>query len=127
MTKILATPLYHLLHDNVAFSWSPGCQHAFDKIKDMIISAPILGVPDLSQRNFIVNCDASQNSIGPVLSQMQNGQERPLFFWSNTFNKEQRNYCTTHKELLAMVEVVLRFHHYLAGAPVLVRTDHASL
>ena len=122
-----ATPLYRLLQADVPFIWSSKCQRAFDIIKQMITSAPVLGVPDLSQGNFIVDCDASQNSIGAVLSQIQNGQERPLYFWSKTLNKAQKNYCTTHKELLAMVEAILRFHHYLAGAPFLVRTDHASL
>ena len=123
----VATPLYRLLHQDIPFRWTTRCQEAFEELKKLITTAPILGVPDLSQGCFIVDCDASQNSIGAVLSQIQDNQERPLYFWSQTLNKAQRNYCTTHKELLAMVEAVLRFHQYLAGAPFLIRTDHASL
>lgn len=123
----VASPLYRLLHQDVSFVWARRCQEAFEKLKEMITTAPILGVPDLSQGSFIVDCDASQNSIGAVLSQIQHGSERPLHFWSQTLNKAQKNYCTTHKELLAMVESVLRFHQYLAGAPFIIRTDHSSL
>lgn len=123
----VAAPLYNLLHHDVKFQWTPECQEAFSKIKTILTTAPVLGVPDLSQGEFILDCDASQKGIGAVLSQSQNGMEKPLSFWSKTLNKAQKNYCTTHLELLSLVEGVLHFHQYLAGAPFIIRTDHASL
>ena len=42
-------------------------------------------------------------------------------------SQAQRNYCVTRKELLAAVEFVKQFHHYLYGQPFLLRTDHAAL
>ena len=39
----------------------------------------------------------------------------------------QRNYCTTRKELLAVVIFTGHFKHYLLGCDFTVRTDHSSL
>ena len=42
-------------------------------------------------------------------------------------DKAQRKYCTTRKELLAVVRFTRMYRHYLLGTPFLVRTDHNSL
>ncbi len=39
----------------------------------------------------------------------------------------QRRYCTTNKELLAVVMVIELFRYYLTGRHFTVVTDHASL
>ncbi|GBM61469.1 Retrovirus-related Pol polyprotein from transposon 297, partial [Araneus ventricosus] len=44
-----------------------------------------------------------------------------------SLGKPERNYCVTHKELLAIVKSIERFHHYLYGRKFLLRTNHASL
>ena len=62
------SPLYRLTRKNVKFEWSDECQIAFDKIKNMLISAPLLVFPD-PNKDFIIECDASQTSIGAALSQ----------------------------------------------------------
>ncbi|BHF58737.1 hypothetical protein SprV_0100169200 [Sparganum proliferum] len=46
---------------------------------------------------------------------------------SQTLTKPERNYSTTHKELLAVVTFVKKFHHYLAGKRFILRTDHQTL
>ena len=40
---------------------------------------------------------------------------------------EQRKYCVTRKELLAVVRFTRQYRHYLLGRKFLVRTDHNSL
>ena len=42
-------------------------------------------------------------------------------------NRTQRNYCTTRRELLAVISALQHFRHYLLGAKVILRTDHHSL
>ena len=76
---------------------------------------------------IIVDCDASGAALGIVVSQMQEGVERVLLFDSVTMDRAERNYCTTHRELLAIETAVKKFHHYFYGRKVLVRTDHSSL
>ena len=62
---------------------------------------------------FTVDADASNNALGSVLSQEQDGQERVIGYYSKCFNKAERRYCTTRKELLDVVCSIKHFHHYL--------------
>ena len=65
--------------------------------------------------------------MGAVLSQVQNGQERVIAFESVALTPEQKRYCTTRKELLAVIKFTRQFRHYLLGRPFIVRSDHSSL
>jgi len=42
-------------------------------------------------------------------------------------NAAQRGYCTTRRELLAVISALQHFRHYLLGNKVILRTDHHSL
>ncbi|GFR33004.1 retrovirus-related Pol polyprotein from transposon 412 [Trichonephila clavata] len=96
------------------------------KLKDAITSAPILAYPE-ARKQFILDIDASHESIGAVLSQETDGQERVITYFSKCLSRPERNYCLTRKELLAIVKAVEHFHPYLYGRRFLLRTDHASL
>ncbi len=50
-----------------------------------------------------------------------------LSLTSKTLNASQQRYCTTNKELLAVVTAVELFKYYLTGRHFMVATDHASL
>ena len=50
-----------------------------------------------------------------------------ITYGSRTYNKAEVNYCTTRKELLAVVYFVKQCKQYLLGRKFLVRTDHAAL
>ncbi|CAG2233136.1 unnamed protein product [Mytilus edulis] len=76
---------------------------------------------------FILDTDASLYGIGAVLSQVQNGEERVIAYGSKTLSRSQIKYCTTYRELLAVVVFVKQFKHYLYGRNFLLRTDHSSL
>nr|VZI30913.1 unnamed protein product [Spirometra erinaceieuropaei] len=89
-----------------------------------------VGFPNISESAppFILDTDASDVAIGAVLSEQQtDGLEHPLIFASQTLTRPERNYSTTHKELLAVVTFVKKFHHYLAGKRFILRTDHQAL
>lgn len=62
-----------------------------------------------------------------MLSQVQNGQEKVICYYSKCFSRAERGYCVTRKEWLAAVLAVKHFHHYLYGRKFTIRTDHASL
>lgn len=123
----VAAPLYNLLKNKVVFKWTPECETAFQKIKQALTSPPILGTPDITKGPFTLTCDASLTGLGAVLTQEQDGKDITLAYWSKALNTAQRNYCATHRELLALVESVKAFNHYLAGAPFIVKSDHAAL
>lgn len=96
-------------------------------LKSKLVSAPILGYPDVNGGTFILDTDASSDTIGAVLSQIQNGQERVIAYGSRTLSTTEKNYCVTRKEMLALVFFVKHFKHYLLGREFTLRTDHGSL
>jgi len=65
--------------------------------------------------------------VGAFHSQKVDGVERPIAFFSRVMNTTQRNYCTTRRELLAVICTLQHFRHYLRGNKVVLRTDHHSL
>ena len=98
-----------------SLAWTQERDKAFKTLKTAMLEAPILGYPSSKKENtFILDTDASKN-IGAVLSQKQNGEEKVLSYASKVLSKSERNYCTTRRELLAVVFLVQHFRHYLVG------------
>ena len=122
----IAKPLHELYEKNTKFLWTPECQKSFESLKDSLTSSPILGFP-IPSVQFILDTDASNQSVGAVLSQDQNGTERVVAYMSQAMNRHQKSYCVTRKELLAVVTALRKFHHYLYGQDVLLRTDNAAV
>ena len=75
----------------------------------------------------MLDTDASSHGLGAVLSQIQSRQEVVIAYYSRTLSRSEMNYCTTRKELLAVVQAVKHFHPYLYGRKFRIRSDHASL
>ena len=76
---------------------------------------------------YVFDTDASEQSIGAVLFQKQGGEKNVIAYASRTYSRAEQNYCTTRKELLAVVYFMKQFRQYLLGNGFLVRTDHAVL
>ena len=124
----IARPLHKLTENKVPFVWTNDCQVAFEKLKAALTSSEILAYPSSDLKNpFILDADASNDGLGGVLSQVQDGKERVISFYSKTFLKAERNYCVTRRELLAVVSSIKHFHHYLYGRSFKVRSDHGAL
>ena len=62
-----------------------------------------------------------------MLSQLQDGEEKPLAYYSQALSRQERQYCVTRRKLLAVVKAVRHFHPYLYGLHFTIRTDHAAL
>jgi hypothetical protein len=108
----IAKPLHQLtaVGERVAagerelITWQPEHELAFEKLKRMFVSTPVLAYPMMLGGQFVVDTDASGFAIGAVLSQKQeNGEERVISYASRSLTDEERNYCTTRRELLAVV------------------------
>ena len=122
----LAKPLTKLTEKNQDFIWGPDQEAAWQGLKGKLISAPVLAYPD-PKKPYILDTDASGVGIGAVLSQEQDGKERVIAYGSRTLTKEERRYCVTRRELLAIVHFVKQYRHYLYGRRFLIRTDHGAL
>jgi predicted aspartyl protease len=121
-----AKALHKITEKNQKFTWTEDCQKSFDALKQALISAPILAYPT-REDFFILDTDASNVGMGSVLSQVQDGQEKVISYYSKSFNKAERKYCVTRRELLAVVASIKNFHHYLYGRKFKVRSDHGAL
>ena len=76
---------------------------------------------------FILDTDASNNGIGAVLSQVQDGSEKVIAYASKKLDQYQMRYNVTRRELLAVIIFINQFKHYLLGRQFMLRTDQGSL
>ena len=122
----IAKPLYAVTGQHEEFKWDDNCQKAFDQLKELLTTAPVLGYPD-DHGMFILDCDASGTGIGCTLSQIQEDKEKVIAYSSKLLTKEEMNYCVTRRELLAIVHHISLYKCYLTGRHFKVRTDHGAL
>jgi hypothetical protein len=122
----ITKPLTHLLQKDVAHKFDESCLQAFRKLKQSLISAPIIQPSDWSLP-FEIMCDASDYAVGAVLGQRNEGKVHAIYYASKTLNEAQVNYATTEKELLAVVFAFEKFRSYIANSKVIVYTDHAAI
>ena len=64
----LVKPITSLLKNDVKFNWSSKCDEAFEQLKTLLTTAPVLAQPDIT-KPFDVYCDASSSGLGCVLMQ----------------------------------------------------------
>ena len=122
----IARPLCTLLAKDVPFTWSQACDTAFTKLKNMLVSPPIMRSPNWDLP-FEIMCDASDYAIGTVLGQREDKKAFVIYYASKTLDSAQANYTTTEKEFLAVVFALEKFRSYIVGSPVTIFTDHAAL
>ncbi|GBM17553.1 Retrovirus-related Pol polyprotein from transposon 297 [Araneus ventricosus] len=101
----IARPLHKLTEAKSNFNWTEECEKSFNSLKQALTSSPILTYPR-TDKDFILDTDASNEGIGAVLSQNIGNEERVIAYFSKSLE---------------------HFHHYLYGRKFLLRTDHASL
>ena len=125
----IAEPLTNLLKKSTKFKWNDKCQDAFDRLKAILKSTPVLLAPDFD-KYFKLAVDASDVGIGAVLLQEDNnGIDHPVCYFSKKFNKHQKNYSTIEKECLALILAIQQFEVYLTSSisPIVVFSDHNPL
>ena len=97
----IAQAMTKLLQKDAKFDWSPACEEAFQALKNILTTTPILAQPDID-RPFDVYCDASKTGLGCVL--MQEG--RVIAYASRQLKKHEVNNPTHDLELAAMVHAL---------------------
>src|SRR3979490_3006804 len=127
----IAKPLNNLTKANTQWSWTPDGleQAAFDELKHLITSTPILVLPDQT-KHFCLETDASAYATGAVLSQLcDNGKWRPISFVSKSLSDTEHNYAIHDKELLSVIRGLEEWHHILEGTKykIEILNDHQNL
>lgn len=127
--SIVAGPLPELLRKAVSFKWSAECEAAFNALKMLLCTNPVLIAPDF-EKPFLLEVDASGSGAGAVLLQVGNdGLNHPISFFSKKFLRHQLSYSTIEKEALALIFALQHFEVYIGSTvqPVNVYTDHNPL
>jgi hypothetical protein len=94
----IAKPLTEMIRKGVQFKWGERQQTAFEKLKKILCSEQVLAYPDFNSQ-FILTTDASRVTVDGILSQVQNGVERPISYSSRQLNTAERNYSATEVEI----------------------------
>ncbi|KAL0544658.1 hypothetical protein IC582_019776 [Cucumis melo] len=103
----IATPLTQLTRKGAPFVWSKACEDSFQNLKQKLVTAPVLTVPDGSG-SFVIYSDASKKGLGCVLMQ-------------------QGKVVAYASQLAAVVFALKIWRHYLYGEKIQIFTDHKSL
>ena len=78
----ISQPLNHLTSDQIPYQWSDGCEKAFNRLTEQLLSEPVLKFPNLN-RPFIVEVDTSDIAVGGVLSQIgSDHKSHPVAYFS---------------------------------------------
>ncbi|KAL0533560.1 hypothetical protein IC582_027595 [Cucumis melo] len=118
----IATPLTQLTRKGAPFVWSKACEDSFQTLKQKLVTAPVLTVPDGSG-SFVIYSDASKKGLGCVLMQ----QGKVVAYASRQLKSHEQNYPTHDLELAAVVFALKIWRHYLYGEKIQIFTDHKSL
>jgi hypothetical protein len=95
-------------------------------MKSRLCTTPVLAFPNF-ELPFILTTDASKVAVAAVLSQVQDGAERPIAYVSRQMNAAERNYLASEAEMLALVWAVKYVRCNPYGKRFVVRTDHSTL
>jgi hypothetical protein len=115
-------PIIGLLKNDTKFDWSSKCNEAFEQLKVLLTTAPVLAQLDI-EKPFDVYCDASGSGLGCVL--MQEG--RVIAYASRQLRRHEEHYPIHGLELAAVVHALKIWRHYLLGKICHLYTDHKSL
>ena len=118
----LLAPLSALTSDTAKWEWTDVHRTSFRKIKEMLSKEVLLTYPNFNEP-FDIHTDASNLQLGTVISQ----KGVPIAFYSRKLNNVQRNYTTTERELLAIVETLKEYRNILLVQQIKVFTDHKNL
>jgi hypothetical protein len=95
-------------------------------MKYRLYTTPVLAYPNF-ELPFILTTDTYKVAVAAVLSQVQDGLEKPLAYANRQMNTAEQTYTASEAEMLALVWATKYFRCYLYGHRFHVRTDHAAL
>ena len=118
----LSEPLRRLCKSGVKWAWESEKQNAFEAIKQVITTLPVLAYFD-KMRKHTIQCDASKKGLGAVILQ----ESMPVMYVSRALTETEQIYSNIERELLAIVFALERLNHYTFGRTITVQSNHQPL
>ena len=120
-------PIRDLLVKDNQWTWGEPQQSAFDQIKEMLTTSPVLALFD-PMLDTTVSADASSYGLGATLLQKQaDGNLKPIGYISRSMTPTEQRYAQIEKEALALTWASERYSEYLIGMDFHIQTDHKPL
>ena len=113
----LSEPLRRLCKSGVEWAWESEQQNAFEAIKQVIMTLPVLAYFDKIKKHTI-QCNASKKGFGAVLLQ----ESKPVAYMSRALTETEQRYSNIERELLAIVFALERLNHH-----TFVQSNHQPL
>nr|CAN65175.1 hypothetical protein VITISV_029768 [Vitis vinifera] len=109
----ICEPIFRLLRKNQPTVWNDDCQFAFEKIKEYLLSPPIL-VPPMPGRPLLLYLSVSDMALGCMLAQIDDsGKERAIYYLSKRMLEYEIRYVMIERLCLALVWATRRLRHYM--------------
>ena len=118
----LSEPLMRLCKSGVEWAWESEQQSAFEAIKQVIMTLPVLAYFDKTKEQAI-QCNASKKGLGAVFLQ----ESKPVMYVSRALTETEQRYSNIERKLLAIVFALERLNHYTFGRTITVQSDHQPL
>ena len=113
-------PFSNLMKKGTPFEWDDSCQKAFDSIKRILLSPPVLGA-HVPGKPLLLYTAAQEHSLGALCAQENSrGREKSLYYLSRTLVKDELNYSPIEKMCLDLMFAIQKLKHYMQAHTVYV-------
>nr|CAI5831076.1 unnamed protein product [Callosobruchus analis] len=123
---MIISPLSNLLKKDVSWTWAAEQEDAFNEIKQLLTSRPVLSIYDPKLETEL-HTDASSSGIAGILLQKHNSVFKPVMYFSRATSRDEKVFHSYELETLAVVESIKRFYIYLAAIHFTVVTDCSAV
>ena len=115
----ICEPIFHLLRKNQPTVLNNDCQRAFEKIKECLLSPPVL-VPPTPGRPLLLYFSVSDIALGCMLAQLDDsGKERAIYYLSKRILEYDYKYIMIECLCLALIWAIRRLRHYVTEYSIL--------
>lgn len=119
---IIARPLFNIVKKHTPFVWTEATDTAFQLLKQRLIEALVLQLPNFS-KSFAIDTNACDTGVGTVLQQ----DGHPVAYMSTPLVPKNRGLSTYEKECLEVLMAIEQRRPYLQHREFTIRTDQKSL
>ncbi len=108
----IAEPLTQLTCKNEKWHWDKEQKNAFHALKGSLSRTAHLRILNSTCKK-ILKTNASNFAVGACLYQIEDGQQRPIAYWSRKLSESEKRYEVHDKELLVIVKALQNWRPYL--------------
>ena len=115
----ICEPIFRLLRKNQPTVWNDDCRRAFEKIKECLLSPPIL-VPPITEHPLLLYLSVLDMALGCMLAKLDDSEnEQAIYYLSKRMLEYECRYIMIERFCLELVWATRRLRHYVTGYSIL--------